>query len=170
MNYFEYGLRIMAPLTCGTATKLEAVAMITGAVSLFARSAAQAHQGSPSLFGTASPQEHPYLIAALTEPGPPSPLPDLFEQTIRSVLRGWLDGDPCANCRLPRQLVTSLLPNRAHAAARKISAVDHRADDAGDDLVGGDRVAQQVTERQPVVRRQVRVDRRQLRRSSPGSG
>ena len=93
MNYFEYCLRIMAPLTCRTATKLEAVAMITGAVSLLARSAAQAHQGSPSLFGTASPQAHPYLIAALTQPSPASPLPDLSERTIRSVLRGLLESD-----------------------------------------------------------------------------
>ena len=67
--------------------------MITGVVSLFARSAAQAHQGNPSLFGTTSPQAHPYLIAALTQPSPPSPLPDLSERTIRSVLRGLLESD-----------------------------------------------------------------------------
>ena len=92
MDYFEYCLRIMAPSTCGTATKLEAVAMITGAVSLFARNAAQPRPGSPSIFGMASPQTHPYLLAALAEPGPPAQ-PDLFERTIRSVLRGLLESD-----------------------------------------------------------------------------
>ncbi len=93
MDYFEYCLRIMAPLRCGTAAKLEAIAMITGVVSLFARSAsaAQGQTASPSrLFGTASPQAHPHLVAALTRPTPPAPQPNLFERTVRSILRGLL--------------------------------------------------------------------------------
>ena len=91
-DYFEYCLRIMAPLTCGTATKLEAIAMITGVVSLFARSAsAQGQVVSPSrLFSTANPDAHPHLIAALTQPTTSSPRPDLFDRTIHSVLRGLL--------------------------------------------------------------------------------
>jgi AcrR family transcriptional regulator len=93
MDYFEYCLRVMAPLTCGTATKLEAIAMITGVVSLFARnaSAAQEQAAAPSrLFSTATPQAHPHLMAALTQPTTPPPQPNLFERTIRSVLRGLL--------------------------------------------------------------------------------
>jgi AcrR family transcriptional regulator len=92
MDYFEYCLRIMAPLRCGTAAKMEAIAMITGVVSLFARSASTEGQAaSPArLFGTASPQAHPHLIAALTRPTPPAPQPNLFERTLRSVLRGLL--------------------------------------------------------------------------------
>jgi AcrR family transcriptional regulator len=95
MDYFEHCLRIMAPLACGTATKLEAIAMITGVVSLFARgeSSAQGRPVAPArLFGTATPEAHPHLIAALTRPTPsPSPGLDLFERTMRSVLRGLLE-------------------------------------------------------------------------------
>jgi AcrR family transcriptional regulator len=95
MDYFEHCLRIMAPLPCGTATKLEAVAMITGVVSLFARneSAAQSQPVSPlRLFGTATPERHPHLIAALTQATPPDAgQADLFERTLRSLLRGLLD-------------------------------------------------------------------------------
>jgi AcrR family transcriptional regulator len=93
MDYFEHCLRIMAPLACGTATKMEAIGMMTGVVSLFARgaSAAQSQAASPMrLFGTATPEAHPYLIAALTRPTPAAPQADLFERTIRSVLRGLL--------------------------------------------------------------------------------
>jgi AcrR family transcriptional regulator len=93
MDYFEHCLRIMAPLACGTTTKLEAIAMITGVVSLFARSesAAQGQTASPSHpFGTATPEAHPHLIAALTQPTPPAPQADLFERTIRGLLRGLL--------------------------------------------------------------------------------
>jgi AcrR family transcriptional regulator len=93
MDYFEQCLRIMAPLDCATTTKMEAIGMITGVVSLFARDAAAArHQAvSPMrLFGTATPEAHPHLIAALTRPTPAAPRTDLFERTIRSVLRGLL--------------------------------------------------------------------------------
>ncbi len=96
MDYFEHCLRIMAPLTCGTTAKMEAIGMITGVVSLFARgaSAAQSRAASPArLFGTAIPEAHPYLIAALTRPTPAAPQPDLFERTIRSLLRGLLLND-----------------------------------------------------------------------------
>jgi AcrR family transcriptional regulator len=92
-DYFEYCLRIMAPLDCGTATKMEAIAMITGVVSLFARSApTQGQRTSPAgLFGVASEQAHPHLIAALTESTPAAPRPDLFDRIIRSVLSDLLN-------------------------------------------------------------------------------
>ena len=68
-DYFECCLRLMAPLARGTAAKMEAIAMITGVVSLFARApAAQAAASNP--FGSITPQAHPYLSAALTDAAP----------------------------------------------------------------------------------------------------
>jgi AcrR family transcriptional regulator len=87
-NYFERCLRIMAPLDRGTAAKLEAVAMITGVVSLFARAPADAAASNP--FAAVNPAAHPYLSAALTQPAAAPPAGDLFERTLRSVLRGLL--------------------------------------------------------------------------------
>lgn len=92
MDYFEYCLRILAPLPRPTATKLEAVSMITGVVSLFVQGeSAQRRAAAPALlFSAASAEAHPLLIAALTRPEPRGPKPDLFQRTIRSVLGGLL--------------------------------------------------------------------------------
>ena len=91
-DYVEHCLRLMEPARCGTAAKMEAIALITGVVSLFARStSARARTLSPAdLFSAASAQRHPLLHAALTRPTPPGPRPDLFEHTLRGVLRGLL--------------------------------------------------------------------------------
>ena len=90
-NYFEECLRIMVPLSCGTARKLEAVAMMTGVVSLFARGGTQqATNESANPFGTVNPGLHPHLNAALREVSPAAIEGDLFERTLRSVLRGLL--------------------------------------------------------------------------------
>jgi AcrR family transcriptional regulator len=91
MDYFEYCLRIMAPLRCATATKMEAIAMITGVVFLFAQSQSSAPTRKAPLFATATAERHPHLIAALTTPGrPQSRQADLFDRTLRSVLPGLL--------------------------------------------------------------------------------
>jgi AcrR family transcriptional regulator len=87
-DYFECCLRILAPVDRGTAAKMEAVAMITGVVSLFARTPTDAAASNP--FGALNPSAHPYLTAALTQAVPTQPQPDLFERTLRSVLRGLL--------------------------------------------------------------------------------
>jgi len=92
MDYFECCLRIMAPLNRDTTAKLEATAMITGVVSLFARTPTTSGERTDP-FGAASPQHHPYLVAALFQPTPAAPRGDLFERTIRSLLRGLLS-DP----------------------------------------------------------------------------
>ncbi|MET0864359.1 MAG: helix-turn-helix domain-containing protein [Nakamurella sp.] len=90
-NYFEQCLHFMAPLDCSTATKLEATAMITGVVSLFARAAAQPPARTPAHpFASASPDAHPYLTAALARPGTARHQEDLFDRTIRSILLGLL--------------------------------------------------------------------------------
>jgi hypothetical protein len=81
----------MVPLSCGTARKLEAVAMMTGVVSLFARGGTQqATNESANPFGTVNPGLHPHLNAALREVSPAAIEGDLFERTLRSVLRGLL--------------------------------------------------------------------------------
>ena len=61
------------------------------------------------------------------------------------------------------QLVTSLPANRAQAASQKTSGVGGRDQQAAPEAVPGDRVAQQVAERQPVVGEQARVQPGQLR-------
>ena len=92
-DYFECCLRLMAPVERGAAAKLEATAMITGVVSLFAAApAAQAAASNP--FGSITPQAHPFLSAALTQPAQSTPPPNLFERMIRSVLRGLLVDHP----------------------------------------------------------------------------
>src|SRR6476469_858561 len=53
-GYFEACLRALAPLHCGTARKLDAIAMMTGVASLFAR-AAEA--------GAAQPTSNPFALA-----------------------------------------------------------------------------------------------------------
>jgi AcrR family transcriptional regulator len=87
-NYFEECLRIMDPLDCTTASKLEAVAMITGMVYLFARAATPTSVTNP--FAAATSDAHPYLTAALADPTPGTPSDDLFGRTIRSILGGLL--------------------------------------------------------------------------------
>ncbi|NIZ90866.1 TetR/AcrR family transcriptional regulator [Kineococcus rubinsiae] len=91
-DHVEHCLELMEPTGCGTAAKLEAVALITGIVSLFARPApAGARTLAPQdVFAGASAGRHPRLTAALTHPEPPGPRPDLFEHTLRSVLLGLL--------------------------------------------------------------------------------
>ena len=93
-GYFEACLHILAPLHCGNARKLEAVAMMTGVVSLFARAAGTgAAQRTSNPFALASAEAHPYLTAALAEAAPTNAHEDLFERTTRSVLRGLLVED-----------------------------------------------------------------------------
>lgn len=91
-DYFEDCLRIMAPLPAGNDIKMEAIAMITGVVSLFARvpSAPVRAVDPASVFGSASPDRHPRLVAALSESGRSPARTDMFGRTVRSVLRGLL--------------------------------------------------------------------------------
>ena len=93
-DHVEHCLRLMAPAPAGSAAKMEAVALLTGVVSLFARPVpADARPLTPAeLFAVATPARHPQLVAALTRPTPPGPRPDLFADTLRGVLRGLLAG------------------------------------------------------------------------------
>ena len=94
LDYFDRCLAILGPIHTSTATKMEAIAMITGVVSLFVRNEAGAGSRAVSptqLFAAASPERHPHLVAALSRPGPPPPAgAELFERTLRSLLQGLL--------------------------------------------------------------------------------
>ncbi|MGS0684931.1 TetR/AcrR family transcriptional regulator [Nakamurella sp. GG22] len=93
-NYFERCLEILAPLTCAPSTKMEAIAMMTGVVSLFARAATDAASSPTNPFSAIDPESHPNLTAALARSDPSPHEVDLFERTIRSVLLGLLTDAP----------------------------------------------------------------------------
>lgn len=105
VNFFERCLTILAPLPSGPNAKMEAVAVLTGVVSLFSVPAAmnppsddpqeieQKKAVAAQLFALIDPGTHPHLTAAFTGPAAEQPAaPDLFERTVRSVLRGLLQG------------------------------------------------------------------------------
>jgi AcrR family transcriptional regulator len=101
LDYFERCLLILSPLPNPVGEKLEAVGLVTGVVSLFARSGSAATTdgagptgstgaGSPAAaFAAVDPAAHPLLVAALTTPSAP-PRQDLFDRAVRSVLVGLL--------------------------------------------------------------------------------
>lgn len=88
LSWFDHCLGVLAPTKAPTATRFEAIAVMTGLVVLFSRSAANAQQQA---FTTLDPARHPHLVAALAEPGPP-PRGDLFDRALRGVLTGLLTG------------------------------------------------------------------------------
>lgn len=106
VNYFERCLRIMAALPSVPSAKMEAVAVLTGVVSLFAQAAPagpapddpqaaeQRQAAAAALFSLVDPEAHPHLTAAFSHPAPQPGAPDLFERTVRSVLRGLLSAEP----------------------------------------------------------------------------
>jgi AcrR family transcriptional regulator len=113
LAYFDRCLAILAGVPASSAAKMEALAMLTGVVSLFARPAPASDPAA--LFSALDPQAHPTLAATLREP-PDSPQPaerhppedppydaglshpsaDLFDRVILSVLHGLL-GAPTAS-------------------------------------------------------------------------
>ncbi|MFC5923024.1 TetR/AcrR family transcriptional regulator [Micromonospora vulcania] len=91
LAWFDDCLRILEPVRCGATAKFEAIAMVTGVVTLFARSAASA--GSFTLAG-ADLAAYPHLVAAFSQPPAPAPRTDLFERTLRGLLAGLLLAEP----------------------------------------------------------------------------
>ncbi|MBG0561299.1 TetR/AcrR family transcriptional regulator [Actinoplanes aureus] len=87
LAWFDHCLGILRPVPAGPAAKFEAIAMMIGVVSLFARSESA---GPPAGFDGIDMAAFPNLVAALTAPPVPSAPRDLFEATVRSVLRGLL--------------------------------------------------------------------------------
>jgi AcrR family transcriptional regulator len=91
LAWFEHCLRVLEPVPCAATAKFEAIAMMTGVVSLFARSETTSRSGS---FGHLEPGTYPHLEAALGQPPGPSPRQDLFERTLRILLAGLLVPEP----------------------------------------------------------------------------
>jgi AcrR family transcriptional regulator len=89
LAWFDHCLAILRPVPAPTTAKFEAIAMMIGVVSLFARSESAA---PPASFDGIDMSAYPNLVAALTDPAPAAPR-DLFEATVRGVLRGLLDGE-----------------------------------------------------------------------------
>lgn len=87
MDFFDRCLWILEPVECSTAEKLEALGVMSGIVTLFARSAAPQQ---PFLVA-ATPERHPHLFAAMAKAGA-VPSRDRFTHTIRIVLSGLLPG------------------------------------------------------------------------------
>ncbi|MGW3604896.1 TetR/AcrR family transcriptional regulator [Micromonospora sp. NPDC005161] len=93
LAWFDTCLRILEPVGCAVTSKFEAIAMVTGVVSLFARSEATA--GSFTFAGT-DLAAYPHLVAAFGQPSPPAPRTDLFERALRGLLTGLLLAEPAA--------------------------------------------------------------------------
>ncbi len=92
LAWFDHCLRVLQPVHCAAAAKFEAIAMMTGTVSLFARS--ETTSGSASAFAGFDPAAYPHLAAAFARPPAPAPQRDLFERTLRSLLTGLLTDEP----------------------------------------------------------------------------
>jgi AcrR family transcriptional regulator len=87
LAWLDHCLHVLEPFDCAGTAKFEAIALMTGVTTLFARSE-QAPRGALPPF---DPRPYPHLTAAMTHSGSPaSPRPDLFGMTIRSLLTGLL--------------------------------------------------------------------------------
>lgn len=86
LAWFDACLRILEPVSCAVTTKFEAIAMMTGLVSLLARG-----QATPSItFADVDLAPYPHLARAFsTLPGPVPPT-ELFDRSLRSLLTGLL--------------------------------------------------------------------------------
>ncbi|MEU4154861.1 TetR family transcriptional regulator [Actinoplanes sp. NPDC026670] len=81
LAWFDHCLHVLEPVRCGSAAKFEALAMMTGVVTLFAR---QERAAPPPAFTGFDLTAYPHLIAAFADPG--APREDLFERTLRGLL------------------------------------------------------------------------------------
>jgi AcrR family transcriptional regulator len=87
LAWFDNCLRILGPVRCATTAKFEAIAMMTGVVSLFARSEASS---ASFTFAGVDLAAYPHLVAALRQPPGPGSQHDLFDRIIRILLPGLL--------------------------------------------------------------------------------
>ncbi|GAA0442934.1 hypothetical protein Aca07nite_63950 [Actinoplanes capillaceus] len=82
---FDHCLGTLAPVPCGSAAKFEALAMMTGVVTLFARTESAA---PPTAVTGLDLTVYPHLVAAFADPG--ARRPDLFDRTLRGLLTALL--------------------------------------------------------------------------------
>lgn len=94
LTYFDRCLSIMVAVPASNAAKMEALAILTGVVSLFARAASTQPVDPRVLFSGLDPGAQPTLAAALASTDPPAARPDLFARTIHSLLSGLLPATP----------------------------------------------------------------------------
>lgn len=103
IDYLDQALRILAPAPGTAGQKLEAIGLLGGLATLFARRDALAadadapHARAARLAEAAAEGRHPHLLAALTTAGaPPTADPDdrdaLFVRLLRQVLPAMLTG------------------------------------------------------------------------------
>ncbi|MFI7426253.1 TetR/AcrR family transcriptional regulator [Micromonospora sp. NPDC049836] len=90
LAWFDTCLRVLQPVHAPVTAKFEAIAMITGVVSLFAR--AETASG-PLRFDHVDLAAYPHLAAAFAAPPAAAPRRDLFERTLRGLLTGLLAAD-----------------------------------------------------------------------------
>lgn len=88
VDHFERCLATLEPANVDRQRKMEAIAMMTGVVTLFAQ---QAAVGPTTRLVVDDQQRWPHLSAALQGATPPSdPRPDLFARVLAGVLAGLL--------------------------------------------------------------------------------
>ena len=88
LAWFDNCLRLLEPVRCAVAAKFEAIAMMTGVVSLVARSEAAPQSFTFSGVDLAS---YPHLASAFSQPSGSGPQRDLFETTVRILLTALLE-------------------------------------------------------------------------------
>jgi AcrR family transcriptional regulator len=91
LAWFDTCLRILQPVRAPVTARFEAIAVVTGVVSLFAR--AEATSG-PLSFDHVDLAAYPHLAAAFAEPPSAAPRQDLLERALRGLLTGLLATDP----------------------------------------------------------------------------
>lgn len=91
LAWFDACLRILEPVPAPVTAKFEAVALMTGVVTLVARSE-RTSRSNP--FAGFDLRAYPYLVSALNQPAGRAPKQDLFERTLHVLLTGLLANDP----------------------------------------------------------------------------
>ena len=87
LAWLDHCLAVLRPVPAPAPAKLEAIAVVTGIVTLFARNQSA---GPPPVLPDVDQASYPDLAAALTGPAAASGPRELFDATVRSVLRGLL--------------------------------------------------------------------------------
>lgn len=89
--YLEQGLAALSGLDRPARVKLEAIAMLSGVVSLFARDEGSTHATTAQyLHAVVTPERYPHLAAALAGASSTSDPEDLFERVLGNLLAGLL--------------------------------------------------------------------------------
>ncbi|MEU1590411.1 helix-turn-helix domain-containing protein [Micromonospora sp. NPDC005710] len=91
LAWFDNCLRVLETVRCPVTDKFEAIAMMTGVASLFARRESAAGTFS---FAGVDVAAYPHLIAAFGQASAPAPRADLVGRTLRSLLTGLLLAEP----------------------------------------------------------------------------